>query len=235
MKFLELSSSCLEGLEDLYWNLFRDFCWMLWKMVIYIIKWSWFASTISDGDWKGNKFQLPLLKHHDSRITKVAKSIITRELLERLYLHAQRLPVGVPCHSFLRPNESRSQDQSIVVNMGILQTVSWETVACAWEGIGYDSCLEGRTSERIVTTTLFPCVNTCVTSFSCIPKITDLPLVKRLLLRRFFGCYLGSRGFITRNPRWIVPRSCAGAVVGSPMAFPALWCWERHSAEWWGI
>jgi len=32
---------------------------------------------------------------------EVAKAIITRELLERLYLHAQRLPVGAAwqCHS----------------------------------------------------------------------------------------------------------------------------------------
>lgn len=85
------------------------------------------------------------------------------------------------------------------------------------EGIGYDSCLEGRTSERIVTTPFFHVSTLVSRPFLAFPKSQD-PLVKR-----------------PRNPRWIVPRSCAGAVVGSPMAFPALWCWERHSAEWWGI
>ena len=75
------------------------------------------------------------------------------------------------------------------------------------EGIGYDSCLEGGTSERIVTTPFFHVSTLVSRPFLAFPKSQD-PLVKRFLLRFFLDVIWGVEdSSFSRFPRG---ESCQG-------------------------
>jgi hypothetical protein len=146
---------------------------------------------------------------------EVAKAIITRELLERLYLHAQRLPVGAAwqCHSSGPWNL-----KSIHYFPRFPQIQDWSPMGLKFQTL--------RPSDP--QTLVFLSLKNITVNQSVYVYIYIHPYL--------YIWYIWSKKKNIQNvdtmycwvpvgvPRWAAPKSFEGPPVASPTASPVPWC-----------